>query len=179
MSLLLFGNNDLTANVQASLVSQLFLNEVISLDEWNARLAGNPEYPLIIQQNNIHLLVLGSYYNITNRSIFDFCLFFKAGQCAIESCQGSGPPGISFPIAYLTENQLRHHFPNCGCWDGYSCCNNPNIQNNILFPLDCKVCEPNAFPFGESCSKPIEPIPNPYNLPVFCVCGDRFPWVGG
>jgi hypothetical protein len=183
MSFLAFANNDLVPQVQGVLTSQLFLDEIISLTEFNARVASTPDYPIIIHQNDIHLLVLDTYYNLTiDRSVFDFCFFMKDGQAAVLHCHGYGAPGISFPIAYLTIDQLRHHFPLCGCWhpwDGYGCCNNPPIQNNILFPLECKVCKPLSFPFGESCNGELQPLPNPYNLPISCFCNDKFPWVGG
>jgi hypothetical protein len=162
MSFLAFGNNDLTPAIQSVLTTQLRLNEIISLTEFNARMIAAPDYPLVIYQNDIHLLVLGSYYDLGDRSVFDFCLFFKDGQCAIESCHNNGPPGFSVPIARLTIDELRHHFPPFCCFDD-KCCDDDTVQDNILYPLYEKITDPQAFPFGENED---HSEGNPYNLPI-------------
>jgi len=174
---IIFVNNDLTTNVQNALVRQLFITEVVSGSEFDERVALTPDYPLIIKQNNIRLLVVRSFYEQTNRNLADIVIFCKAGQAAVE-CNKFGPPGLSLPIDRLTWDELMRG-STLSLFDGYccscssSCCScNPNIQNNILYPLDCKVCPPIAFPFGETCNNELVPLPNPFNLPIFVRCKD-------
>ena len=169
-------NDDLSPNVQAALVSQLFISEVVDGYEFDQRVIGNPEYPLVIKQNNIRLLVVRSFYDLTNRELADFAIFCKAGQAAIEDCR-VGPPGYSLAIYKLSYKEIFHHFPrhdfdDCGC-DGYS-----PIQDNILFPLTCRGCGRPAFPFGEECYR-WQREKNPYNLPIYCECpGGPWQWLG-
>jgi hypothetical protein len=111
-------NNDLTPQVQGRIVQQLFVSEVVSLPEYQARMAGTPEYyPTIIRQNNIRLMVVSSYYNITNPFIFDIGVFMKNGQCNVD---------------------FVHEHHHC-CCDGY----NRGPDGYIpCYPFDGYLCPP-------------------------------------
>lgn len=86
--MLIFINNDLAGNTLSTLMLQLQIDEQIDLTEYNARVAGTPDYDLIVRQNGIRLLVIDTYYNLTiDRDVFDFCLFLKDGKhlcCVVE-----------------------------------------------------------------------------------------------
>jgi hypothetical protein len=175
--MILFVNNDLTDSVQSTLVSQLRISEVVVASEFDQRVAKSPEYPLIIKQNDIHLLVVRSFSDFTNRNLADFVVFCKAGQCSVLSCDGYGAPGVTFPIAHLSLKELRNSFPNCNCWFN-TCCATGTFQNNILYPLTCTTCGFVASPFGAACDTLWQKIPNSFNLPVFCRCpGGPFQWL--
>jgi hypothetical protein len=188
-SIVMLVNDDLTSQVQGRIVQQLFVSEVIDLPEYQARLAGTPEYyPTIIRQNNIRLMVVASYFGIGDVRPFDIGIFVKDGQCNVDFvheynhcwCDGYNrvPDGytpcchwdfshrrLSVPVDRMYWHEILK-----GTLPDHLFRGNPCVQNNILFPLDCKVCKPLAAPFGTSCNKPIECLPNPFNLPITCIC---------
>lgn len=158
---------------------QLQIDEQIDLTEYNARVAGTPDYDLIVRQNGIRLLVIDTYYNLTiDRDVFDFCLFLKDGEASVLRCRGYGEPGITFPIARLSLDQLRNQFPKCDCWR--PCCSTSAIQNNILYPLTCKTCGKPPFPFGNDCWDRWQRVSNCFNFhDIWCACpGGPWQWLG-
>jgi len=111
-SAIIFSNTDLSANVQAAISRQLYLTEVMTGAEFDARVAGNPNYPAIIHLNNLRILVLRDLSDLTNRSLADLVLFFKAGL-AYVLFHRTGAPGFTIPIdkMYLAELFVRDHIP--------------------------------------------------------------------
>lgn len=104
-SAIIFVNNDLTANVQAALVRQLFINEVMDGYEFDARLAADPNYTTVIHQNNLKILVKRPFYETTNRTEADVAIFVKAGLVSVEYNK-YGPPGLILPVDRIYLNEL-------------------------------------------------------------------------
>ena len=188
-------NDDLVPQVQSRIVQQLQITETISLPEYQARMAGTPDYyPTIIRQNNIRLMVVASYFGIGDVRSFDIGVFIKDGQCNVDFvhehhhcwCDGynrSTPDGyvpcchwdfshrrLSVPVDRMYWHQiLKESLPD-HCFGN----RNPCIQNNILFPLVCPQCGFPKGPFGTSCDHPFEKPWGAclFNLPIFCRCRD-------
>lgn len=104
-SAIIFCNKDLTANTQAALVRQLFINEVMDGYEFDLRVALDPNYPSIVHLNNLKILVVRPFYELTNRTLADVAIFVKAGMAAVENNK-FGPPNKTYPIDRLTLNSL-------------------------------------------------------------------------
>jgi hypothetical protein len=98
-------NNDLVDQVRDWIVKQLFINEVISGAEFDARITSDPNYISTLKQLNQRLLVERDFREATNRDLFDVVIFAKNAMVAIEK-NNFGPPGQSFPILNLYWAQL-------------------------------------------------------------------------
>lgn len=143
-------NNDLTDQVKSVLMQQLFINEAISGAEFDARFSANPNYPLIIHQNHLRILVIRSFRDMTNRSIMDVVIFIKDGLAYIEHNK-IGPTGHALPIATLHAEKFFKHYP--PTLDDDFCFDDDKVQNNILYPLHPDKDKPPLFPFGSDKNK--------------------------
>jgi hypothetical protein len=77
---------------------QLEINETITLAEFNARIAVDPNYPEVIRLNKIRVLVISpNFHDHTNRELFDVVLFVKQGLASVERCK-FGAPGFTLPV---------------------------------------------------------------------------------
>jgi len=139
---IIFINNDLAGNTQSTLENQLRITESIDGYEFDQRVLEDPNYPAIIHASNLRLLVIRSYFELTNRNLADVVLFIKNGMAYVESNK-FGPPGQSFNIDRIqldkilvaqTQPPMPPTPPN-------------NIQSNILYPLfDHNYTD--LYPFG-------------------------------
>lgn len=95
---IIFLNADINDTVKNTLTTQLFINESMTFDEFNARVAADPNY-----QSNVHgqglriLVILPTFRDFTNRALADVVLFYNQGQVTVEK-NNLGPPGLSLPI---------------------------------------------------------------------------------
>lgn len=186
--LIMFVNNDLVPEVQSYLMQQIFIDEAISLAEFEARITGTPTYPLIIRQNGIGLLVVDSYYNLTNPFQFDLCTFLKTGLLSVLKCRGTSTPGITFPVDRLSRAQLFERFPclwepwcfddgYCLTSDGYlPCCEGQPFPSQSYPggspPYPWQRCHQH-YPFSCGCAPCVlpnccEPCCAPFCSPVPC-----------
>lgn len=163
-------NDDLSSSVQQTLVTQLYITEAITGTEFDARVAADPNYPLIVYQNNLRILVIRPANDYTNRFLADLVLFLKHGEASIQ-CNKTGEPTKTVQIAYINLGKLMLWYPRlvecCNAFcdgyqmypndgylpihiDGYCCppfpC--PPVQNNIVCPLFPYSKIPAKFPFG-------------------------------
>jgi len=89
--------NQLVANTPSTsaitnLSRQLEINETITLEEFNARVAADPNYPTVVHLNRLRILVvLSSFMDHTNRNLADIVLFVKGGLASVEFSK-FGPP---------------------------------------------------------------------------------------
>lgn len=104
-SAIVFVNDDLTANVEAMLVRQLYIDEVIDGYVFDDRLEANSAYLSQVKAANLRLMVVRSFEELENRELADVVIFVKAGLAAIE-CNGFGAPGQTFPVVNLTWPKL-------------------------------------------------------------------------
>ena len=98
--------------------------------EFDARFAADPNYPTIVHNNNLVILVFRDFSDLTNRSIADAAIFIKAGLATVEA-GNFGPGCLTLPVARLTLHELLK-----GTVPIATFTPNPNVQNNILFPFE-------------------------------------------
>jgi hypothetical protein len=95
-SAIIFINSDLNDITLNHLKNQLFIDEIISHDEFNERLSVDPNYTLIVRGQGLRILIiLNTFQDFTNRLEADVVIFFKQGQLNIEKNK-FGPPNLSF-----------------------------------------------------------------------------------
>ena len=98
---IIFINSDINDGIQSTLQKQLFINETMSGNEFDARVAVDPNYPTVIHGNNLRILVIRqNFRDYTNRTLADVVIFYNQGQVTIEK-NNFGPPGLSLPIQRL------------------------------------------------------------------------------
>ncbi len=103
---IIFVNDDLTKEVLGVVQRQLQINETIDGYEFDDRVAAEPNYPAIIHQLNLRLLVIRPFTELENRDKADVVVFMKAGLASVEKNK-FGPPRETFPIKKLYWGQLR------------------------------------------------------------------------
>ncbi len=95
-SAIIFINADMTAAQTAYLSNQLYITEVMSGQQFDARVVADPNYPQIVHQQNLRILVIReNFRDDTNRELADIAMFVKQGLIAIEKNK-FGPPDITF-----------------------------------------------------------------------------------
>lgn len=95
---IIFINAEINEGVQATLTTQLRLDEVMSFSEFNDRVAADPNYPAIVHlQFRRIMVVVPDYHDTTNRTLADIALFYNQGQVTVEK-NNFGPPGLSLAI---------------------------------------------------------------------------------
>lgn len=101
---LIFLNNQISDETKAIIQKQLNISETITGEEFDLRLATDPNYKSVIHGNNLRVLVMRSFAESANRELADLALFYKNGLICVEK-SNFGPPGITFPInnLYLSE----------------------------------------------------------------------------
>lgn len=88
-------------SIESTLAKQLEINESISLTEFNARVAADPNYPNVVHLLRLRLLVvLPDFRDYTNRNLADIVIFAKAGLASVEK-NNFGPPGLTLPVMRL------------------------------------------------------------------------------
>lgn len=95
-ALVLF-NNDLNDKVRTYLIKQLYISESITGAEFDLRIVANPDYPALIKQLGLRIMIERNFKELNNRSLFDLVLFVKNGMVNIE-INKFGPPGLTFPV---------------------------------------------------------------------------------
>lgn len=107
---------DTTQNqsIESTLAKQLEINEAMSLTEFNARVAADPNYPNIVHLQRLRILVvLPDFRDYTNRNLADIVIFAKAGLASVEK-NNFGPPGLTLPVMRLNIWNLINGIKNAG-----------------------------------------------------------------
>lgn len=105
-SSIFFLNADINDTTKSTLVSQLYINEVMSDTEFDARVQVDPNYPSIVHLNGLRILVLRqSFMDYTNRQLADVVMFYKNGLVSVEK-SNFGPPCTTYPIARVNAYEL-------------------------------------------------------------------------
>lgn len=97
---IIFVNPDLTDSTQAVLERQLHISQTMTADEFDAQITSAPDFPDLVQQFNLRILVLRPFDDLTNRDLADVALFIKNGLASVE-INKYGPPGSTFEVAKL------------------------------------------------------------------------------
>lgn len=102
---IIFVNSDISPNVQEKLVTQLFIDYVLTGDEFDANIVADPNYIIKVKQFRKRILVIRSYAqdniinNIPNRELADILLFVANGLANLLTKSGHGP---TYPVANIT-----------------------------------------------------------------------------
>ncbi len=97
----IFANDDLVDQIKNVLRSQLFLDEIISGDEFDGYVSADPDYVNNLKAQKRRVLVVRSFNNLQNKQLADVVIFIKAGLASIQK-NNFGPPGQTYPAANLT-----------------------------------------------------------------------------
>ncbi len=97
---IIFINDDLSVFVQDTLVKQLYAKEAITGEEFDARVAADPNYTTAAKQAGFRILVIRDLSDTTNRELADIVIFVKAGLASVLENK-FGPPGLTLPITTL------------------------------------------------------------------------------
>jgi len=99
--------NDLTRKL---FEKQLFINETMTLQEFNSRIDFDPNYPAIVRLQQYRILVIcPDYRDKVNRQHADLVLFYAHGQVIVEKNR-FGPPGRSLPAMQINIFELLRKF---------------------------------------------------------------------
>ena len=91
-SAIIFINSDINDTSKELFTSQLMLHEIMSFEEFNNRVAADPNYPKIVNNSGSRIMVvLPDFRDFTNRDLADVVIFASHGQVAIEKNK-FGPP---------------------------------------------------------------------------------------
>lgn len=149
-----FINAEINNNVRATLQSQLYLTEIISDTEFDARVVADPSYPFQIHANGLRIMVVRqNFRDLTNRSLADVVMFYSHGLINIE-CNKYGPPKLALPIFKLNIWELLRGAGSdlvttlpasrpCSPRPCSSSCQQPTDISNLGFPFNCGCLPPN------------------------------------
>lgn len=129
------------------LQTQLFIDDTMTKQEFDARVAAEPTYPIVIRLRGLRILViLPSFHDHVNRELADVVLFLHLGMADIETNRlvwphqervADGPPGKSYDMQRLNIYELLRAGKGCGDitlpWDAAPC----NLCN---YPFYCDGC---------------------------------------
>ena len=80
-----------------NLITQLCITEAMDGKEFDDRVKWDENYPAIVRNNNLRILVMRDFSDLTNRNLADIAIYVKNGLAAIE-CNKFGPPGRTYPV---------------------------------------------------------------------------------
>lgn len=123
-SAIIFVNNDLTDQVKNYLAKQLFISDIMDGYTFDNNVSYDPNFIKNIYIENNRLLVIRSFWELTNRDLADVVIFVKEGMgYIIQNKSGTTGSGQAYQISYIN---LCDFLP---CNDDY------HIKNNTVAPL--------------------------------------------
>lgn len=100
-SAIIFINSDLSELTKLHLTNQLFIDEVMSDEEFDNRVDVDPNYADNVRGQNLRILVVrDDFRDYNNRDLADIVVFFSKGQVYIEKNK-FGPPGLTLSVQRL------------------------------------------------------------------------------
>ena len=150
---IIFINTDINDGVKSTLQTQLYLNEIMSDAEFDARVVADPSYPLVVHANNLRIMVVRqNFRDYTNRTLADVVMFYNQGQITVEK-NNFGPPKLSLPIQRLNiwallrgaDSSFVVILPRSSPCSRSTCCHcqKPTDISNLGFPGNCGCLPPN------------------------------------
>jgi hypothetical protein len=114
-------NPDLSDSIQARLVTQLQITEVITGETFDLRFAADPDYPRSVRILRQRIMVLRDFRDTTNRQEMDLVLFVKTAMISIaRNC--FGPVGQTYLLKnvywgalFIYNNNPDRSCSGCGC----------------------------------------------------------------
>ncbi len=139
---IIFVNSHISDVQKTFIAQQLYAEEVISKAEFDARVAADPNYPSIIKNLKMRVVViLETFQDFHNRELADVALFFKNGLVSIEYLK-NGPPKFTIDqlrldaytiLRYVKSDEvvvLPFYNNSCGCSSPCEkCCSDPNCPS--------------------------------------------------
>ena len=119
----IMANNDISVTIRTQLEIQLHIDETITGQEFDLRVAAQPDYARSIRILRRRLMVLRDHRDSTNRSEMDVVIYVKHGLASVsQNC--FGPPGQTHIIKNLYWGQLciYHTVPDRTCASTCGCC---------------------------------------------------------
>lgn len=98
-------NADLSDSVKSTIITQLFIDEDMNGEEFDALLEADPTYPSQIHLQQKRILIVRPLTDDFDRSAVDFVLFIKAGLACVEKTK-YGPPGVTLQLDRLNINRI-------------------------------------------------------------------------
>ncbi|MCK9567352.1 hypothetical protein M0R72_00195 [Candidatus Pacearchaeota archaeon] len=98
-------NNDLSSSVQNRLQIQLHIDETITGQELDLRIAADPNYPQSIRAMRQRVLVMRDFRETANRTVMDVVIFVRESMVYVE-CNCFGPTGKTFVLKDIYWGQL-------------------------------------------------------------------------
>jgi hypothetical protein len=99
---IIFVNADINDAIKNTLITQLYIDESMTFNEFNARVQSTPTYPDSVHlQGRRILVILPTLQDPLNRALADVVLFYNQGQVTVEK-NNFGPPGLSLPLQRVT-----------------------------------------------------------------------------
>lgn len=96
--------NDVNDEITSILSSQLYISEIITGEEFDLRIANDPNYPSIVHNADLRILVKREDYK-TNGEYADVIGYVKNGLFCVM-VNNVGPMGLSLQIDRLNIYQL-------------------------------------------------------------------------
>lgn len=123
-------NDNLSDIIMNQLTIQLHINEVITGEQFDIRLAANPDYAYKVKTLRTRVLVTRNFQNLNNREYMDVVLYCKYGLISIAT-NCFGPPGQTYLVKdihwgalciYNTDpTRTCSTCSSCGCNSNYMC----------------------------------------------------------
>ena len=95
---IIFINADIDGYTKATLMSQLYINEFMTMAEFDARQVADPNYADIVHLQKIRIMVSYEVFANTNQVLADIVLFYSHGMVKVEK-SNVGPPGLTLDIS--------------------------------------------------------------------------------
>jgi hypothetical protein len=107
--------SDASVSELTNLQIQLFINDTMTKAEFDARVAGDPNYPTIVHLQNLRILViLPTFRDYFNRKFADVVMFLSHGLASVERNRLAWPiDGYPAPLVQIFPKQFKSLF------DGY------------------------------------------------------------
>ena len=105
---ILIVNNDLTPAIEATLVRQLRIDQVLDGYVFDDYIAADPNWPDTIRNiQEQRIMVVRDLRETQNREYADVVAFVSRGMFAVEK-NNFGPPGLTFQVRKIHWGQICH-----------------------------------------------------------------------
>lgn len=106
---IIFVNQDITDAIKNVLIEQLYIDETITITDFEQRLLGDSDYVSTVHNNGNRLLVIvADFRNYSQRNLADIVIFVKQGLATVLK-NNYGPPGLAIPISNINIYQLLRY----------------------------------------------------------------------
>ena len=170
-------NNDLSNNIKNMLITQLHIDESITGQTFDLRLAANPNYSNNIRAMQRRLLVIRDLQDINNRTEMDVVIFIKNALASIvTNCFGI--PGATHLVKNLYWGQLciYNTLLNRSCQDNScNCLSTPSSCDGYCDPLYYPAAYDPEYPAENHSYNVLHPFPGTFGYhcppePTHCLC---------